>query len=182
MSTASELNNISENETEKLYNISESEYGNNYKDHLLEQYKIYLEMIDRISSRRQSVNSFFLSINTALITLLGYKIVISNTNHLIVIHTLVGLCGMILCYIWYRVIKSNKGLTSGKFKILHRIEKKLPVSPYDAEWEVLGRGEDPKLYLPFTSIEKKIPWIFLFIHFVYTIPSLFKFIQFLWNS
>src|ERR1700731_2937994 len=38
----------------------------------LEQYKLYLQMVDKIGDRRQSANSFFLSINTGLCALLGY--------------------------------------------------------------------------------------------------------------
>src|SRR5256885_4461010 len=38
----------------------------------LEQYKLYVEMADRISSRRLTANSFFLTINSAIIALGGY--------------------------------------------------------------------------------------------------------------
>jgi hypothetical protein len=38
----------------------------------IEQYKLYLELLDKVSERRQSANSFFLSINTGLCALLGY--------------------------------------------------------------------------------------------------------------
>jgi hypothetical protein len=43
-----------------------------YKIHILEQYKIYVEMADRISSRRNLANVFFLTINTTLITVVGF--------------------------------------------------------------------------------------------------------------
>ena len=55
-------------------------------------------------------------------------------------------------------------MNSGKFKVVHEIEKELPLSPYDAEWEALGRGNDPKLYLPFTRIEIWVPGIFGALH------------------
>ena len=35
--------------------------------HLLEQYKIYVEMADRISHRRAVANTFFLTFNTAVV-------------------------------------------------------------------------------------------------------------------
>jgi len=34
-------------------------YGNGYDAALLDQYKIYVEMADRVSARRMLVNSFF---------------------------------------------------------------------------------------------------------------------------
>ena len=43
--------------------MNPEKYGEKYKEHLLEQYKLYVEMADRISGRRQTANSFFLSIN-----------------------------------------------------------------------------------------------------------------------
>ena len=40
------------------------------------------------------------------------------------------------------------------------MEQHLPLAPYDAEWEAVGRGEDSKLYKPFTHVEMVIPWYF----------------------
>lgn len=156
---------------ELLDSNTEDEYGADYKSHLLEMYKIYLEMADRISSRRQSANNYFLTINTALVGLVSYlHLGIKTDNHF---YFLIALSGMILCFIWFRIIKSYKGLNSGKFKIVHLLEKKLPVSPYDAEWEAVGRGKDHKLYHPFTHVEMSIPWVFFCLHFVVFIMSFF---------
>ena len=44
------------------------------------------------------------------------------------------------------------------------MEKELPFTPFDAEWEAVGRGEKSELYLPFTEVEMKIPWVFAAIH------------------
>ena len=151
---------------EKLLALSEEKYGEHYRPHLLEQYKLYVEMADRISTRRQSANSFFLAVNTALVALvtyvqLGPKVVPEGN-----FYWLVAIAGMALCYTWYRLIRSYRGMNSGKFKVIHRIEQQLPLSPYDAEWETLGRGENPDLYLQFTRIEMRVPWIFFVLHFI----------------
>ena len=45
---------------DKLFINSEKEYGNDYKNHFLEQYKMYLESIEKTSDRRQSANNYFL--------------------------------------------------------------------------------------------------------------------------
>ena len=135
-------------------------YGSNYETHLLEQYKLYVQMADKISERRQTANTYFLTINTALVALLG--IVWPATEKLVDVlwYVIAGLAGMILCYSWYRLLRSYKDLNSGKFRVVGVIEKYLPLRPYDAEWESLGRGKNSKLYLPFTHIEAKIPWVF----------------------
>ena len=147
---------------EKLFTTPEEEYGESYKANYLEMYKIYLEMADRISSRRQSANSFFLAINTTIVGFVGY--VQFGAEKSLPFYYLVGIAGMVLCYIWYRLIKSYKHINSGKFKVVHEIERNLPMSPYDAEWEILGRGKDPKLYLPFTKVELRVPWVFFSLH------------------
>lgn len=149
---------------EKLLKKSEDEYGNNYRAHLLDIYKLYVDMADRISSRRQSANSFFLTVNTAIIAIVGY--VQMGIEKSAEFYWIVNIAGIILCFLWYRIIRSYKHLNSAKFKVIRAIEQHLPISPYNAEWEALGQGKEPKIYLPFTKIEMVIPWIFLALHFV----------------
>ena len=110
--------------------------------------------------RRQSANSYFLTINTALVGFVSYATKGDMTDYL----WLLAAAGMILSYLWYRLIRSYRDLNTGKFKVIHAIEKHLPLSPYDAEWEAIGRGEDRKLYKPFTHIEIGVPWIFVVVH------------------
>lgn len=116
-------------------------------------------MADNISARRQSANSFFLAVNTAVIGIAGY--VGGMTEDRIWV---IGLSGMALCYVWYRMIRSYKGLNSSKFKIIHEIEKQLPLAPYDAEWEALNSGGSRDRYLPFTNIEARVPAVFGTLH------------------
>jgi hypothetical protein len=42
-----------------------------YQAAVLEQYKIYVEMADRVSQRRGLTNTFFLTLNTAIFTAVG---------------------------------------------------------------------------------------------------------------
>ena len=44
------------------------------KEHLLEQYKICVEMADRISARRNLANVFFLTLHTAIFAAIGFSI------------------------------------------------------------------------------------------------------------
>jgi len=152
---------------EALYKTPASKYGAEYQNHLLEQYKLYVQMADKISERRQSANSFFLTVNTVLVTFLGLVASpdVGDNPGLVASPPLpwvlvVAVAGVVLCYSWYRLVRSYKDLNSGKFKVVHAIESRLPASPYDAEWEAVGRGEDKNLYLPFTHIEIYIPWVF----------------------
>lgn len=135
-------------------------YGAEYHTHLLAQYKLYVEMMDRISSRRHSTNTYFLSINTALIAFLGAASAVGLDVLSIGWTAFVAVSGLILCYCWYRLVKSYKGLNEGKFIVIQELEQRLPATPFTDEWKRIGEGKDPKLYLPFTRIESYVPCIF----------------------
>ena len=92
-----------------------------YQDHLLEQYKIYYESAEKISSKRQTANSFFVTINTAIIALVSYVHVGSSTSTKY--YWIVALAGVAISYMWYRLIRSYKDLNSAKFKVIHEIEE-----------------------------------------------------------
>lgn len=153
---------------QQLDNISED----HDKSQIIEIYKIYLQMADKISDRRQSANSYFLTINTVIVGLISYISFGGNIKNSDSFYMLASIAGMIICYSWYRLIRSYKDLNSGKFKVVHEIEKLLPISPFDDEWEKLGRGKDKSKYLPFTKIEIRIPWIFFSLHLIVFLKSL----------
>ena len=126
----------------------------NYQNHLLEQYKLYVEMADRISARRQTANSFFLSVNTALIGLFAYLRLNESLDFKrdAIWIAMVSIASILVNYAWYRLVRSYRDINAGKFTIINKIEELLPLSPYKSEWDVLGKGERADLYLPFTSI------------------------------
>jgi len=150
---------------EKMLFVSASDkYGDRYIEHLLEQYKIYINATEKISDRRQKSNEFFLGLNAALVTLLGFIATKTNQTDVNAILVLSSIAGITMCYLWYRIIVSYKGLNGGKFKVIHAIEARLPLALYDTEWEMLGRGEKKEIYWPFTHIEMIVPWIFITIY------------------
>jgi len=155
----------------EIYSKERGDYSDKYEDHALEQYKLYVEMADRISARRQTANTFFVSLNTILITMAGYAKSATSTEWFFYFVT--SLAGLIICYIWFRLVKSYKNLNSGKFKVVHAIERELPFKLFDAEWEALGGGRDNSLYQPFTHLELRVPWVFGVIHMLvvfYVLP------------
>jgi hypothetical protein len=48
--------------------------------------------------------------------------------------------------------------------VIGKIEERLPLAIFDAEWMVLGDGEDKEKYNPLTHIEQWIPWAFMLIY------------------
>jgi len=158
---------------QKLFVSASDKYGDKYIEHLLEQYKIYLTGMEKISDRRQKANEFFLALNAALVTILGFVITKQNEGDHIPIVKLAAVAGMLICYLWYRMVRSYKGLNEGKFKVIHMIEARLPLALYDTEWEIMGRGKNRKIYWPFTHIELLVPWIFIGIYVVLIMAAFF---------
>lgn len=162
---------------QKMLFVSASDkYGDKYIEHLLEQYKIYITSAEKISDRRQKANEFFLGLNSALVAVLGFIATKSEYAELVPVIPLAAIAGITMCYLWYRIILSYKGLNGGKFKVIHAIEARLPLALYDTEWEMLGRGERKDIYWPFTHIEVKVPWVFIGIYavlFLYTTYAFF---------
>ncbi len=126
----------------------------------LEQYKTYLKIFDGTSNRSQKSNEFFLGLNAAIIALLGY-VETKSLPHANVVFMLVPFVGISICYSWYRMINSYSQLNRAKFKVIHRIEQRLPLALFETEWHALGRGRDPKKYVAFSKIERNIPLTFI---------------------
>lgn len=156
-----------------LFNFSQKDYGEDYGKHTIEQYKLFVELMDRVTQRRLNTNTFFLTANTALIAALSglFTAHILSFNNFLVIDSLTAFAGVLLCVEWRGVIKSYTQLNQGKFEIIHRIEERLPLSMFKAEWEALGKGNDKKKYKPITKTEKFIPTVFIFLYLALAFSS-----------
>jgi hypothetical protein len=137
-----------------------------YQTALVEQYKIYVEMADRISARRGTANTFFLTLNTAIATAIG--VLWQHPAHAprwYLIPPWVVLVGQ--CLAWFWIIRSYRQLNTAKYAVVGALEERLPASPYySAEWTAMGQGEDPSRYWPLSHVEQGIP---LFFGLIYTV-------------
>lgn len=159
----------------RLFVSQSTQYGDKYIEHLLEQYKIYTSSAETISDRRQKSNEFFLALNTGLVALLGF---VANRAGNLQVSLSLGLsavAGGTVCYLWFRIICSYKGLNDAKYRVIHAIESRLPLALYDTEWESLGRGKDRRIYWPFSHIELWVPWIFIGIYFALALSMLLSY-------
>src|SRR5208282_2200561 len=143
-----------------LFAKNENEYGDAYKTHLFEQYKLFVESVEKTSDRRQQANNYFIAINTALISLIGLSFQIKILENVAWIKFILSVVGVIMCVIFWYLIRSYRQLNTGKFAVIHEIEKHLPLALYKYEWKVLGEGKDKRKYYPFSHIELLIPWVF----------------------
>jgi hypothetical protein len=168
---------------DELSGVSEAHYGDNYSDHLMTMYRDYVTSADNISRRRQIANTFFLSINTALLGMTAKEgIGIAIGGEMI---WLVSVAAIVFCLVWREMILSYSNLNSAKFTVINEIEKRLPVKPYYAEWE-LKKHREGSGKSTLTKVEKWVPYIFIGLHSVVVIVSvgaaaLSLFIQF-WSQ
>jgi hypothetical protein len=127
---------------------------------VLEQYKLYVEMADRVSSRRGLANTFFLTLNTAIVA--GVAAVLQHPPHHLRGLLAVPLVGLLAqCLSWFWTLRSYRQLNSAKFAVVGALEERLPASPYwSAEWAALGFGRDPARYWPLSHVESWIPALF----------------------
>lgn len=99
-------------------------------------YKIMVDSSERLVSRRQGVNTFFLTINGALLTASGLIVQSAGDQRLGGLGIAVlALAGVILCAAWRSLIRSFGQLNTGKFKVINTIERYFPAAIYAAEWE-----------------------------------------------
>jgi hypothetical protein len=142
--------------TNDIGQLANEVIGEDSHRQLFEQYKLYVEMTDRISQRRATSNTFFITDNAALLTVATwFKDDFGNYI------ALVSTVGVMISLIWCFAIRSYRQLGKGKFSVIHEIEKQLPLNLYRFEWDLLGKGESFKTYWPLSNVERVIPFIFV---------------------
>ena len=139
------------------------EYGEKYQDHLLEQYKLFVEMADRVSQRRDQSNRFYVTFVSAIAGLLMVLARFGTSVNGIwpVVFLISGLLGTALSFIWFLNIKSYRTLNSAKFEIINDLERQLPYQGYSKEWELLRPATGSPKYLQLTRIEQLVPAVII---------------------
>lgn len=147
----------------RLQSRTPEEYGDKYQDHLLEQYKLFVETSQHVSDKRQNANNYLLTLNSSLVTL--FVAFLSSFGH----HrwnVFIPITGLGVCFIWHSLVDSYKDLNTAKFAVIHELENQLPVALFRHEWYVCGHNrkktEKPveDMYVPLTHLERWIPLAF----------------------
>lgn len=129
---------------------------------VLDYYKLCIASVEQISNRRQTANSFFLTINTVLLSFLSYLSIESLTINYALFA--VSFAGVAICYTWRRMILSYRELNGAKFDVILALESKLPIGVYGAEWLLLEEGKNPAVHRPFSNLEVRVPNVFIILH------------------
>ncbi|WP_435855519.1 RipA family octameric membrane protein [Streptomyces parvus] len=132
--------------------------------HNLEIYKLAVEMADRTSARRATANSYFLTAQTALLSVGGLVGAYSPTGKWWTGAT-IALAGLALSIAWWLLLGSYRRLSSAKFKVINSIECSLPTRPFSMEWEILDSADGEqsgrrKKHLRLGVTERLVPGVY----------------------
>lgn len=108
----------------------------------LELYKLAVEMADRISARRALANTFFLTVNTGLVALLGGRS----------LRWYVAAAGIVFALAWWGLLQSYRKINWAKFQVINSIEPRLPFQPFSDEWHHLENTRAPRKLWPFRDL------------------------------
>lgn len=126
-----------------------------FKDHLIEQYKLCVQMADNVSNRREKTNKFYLTVLSGLLAVLSIVQTLADGIKDFMLFLFSALA-IVLCFVWKSNISEYKKLNSAKFKVINELEKELPYACFNTENEYLKNNN----YSTLTKIEKSIPIIF----------------------
>ncbi|MEU8029196.1 hypothetical protein AB0C13_11235 [Streptomyces sp. NPDC049099] len=135
---------------------------------LLELYTLAVEMADRVSARRGSANAFFLSVQSALVTLVGFGTPQFARSPWWV-PLAVASAGITLSVTWWMQLRSYRDLNRAKFKVILKLEEGLAARVFGDEWDILRRDPLPGRrgrYAELGTSERVVPLVFAVAHLI----------------
>lgn len=125
-------------------------YGDNIMEHL--DYSIYIsytEQANELTTKRQTINSIYITINSALIGFIA-----SSFGS---VGIALSCIGFVTSFIWMMLLISYRKLSKAKFQVIESMEKNMEFKPYYEEWQHIKRQK----YLNLTILETISSVIFL---------------------
>lgn len=130
-------------------------------DSVLDLYRLAVEMADRVSARRASANAWYVSLETATLSILGLLSGVERqtTSWVLVAVAAAGAC---IAVVWLVTLRSYQRLNSAKFAVIQKIEDRLPVQMYKQEWAILRPADTRRRrYHALSAVERTVPVVFL---------------------
>ena len=142
-------------------------------------FELAVEMADRVSARRATANTLFVTLHTALVAAIGLvrprrleTVGGSTTSRLVEDNfglVLTAVFGIVLAVTWFLLLKSYRDLNRAKFQVIDELEQDLPVPIFRREWDLLKK--DPikplrKRYAELGLVEQVVPLAFIVIYVI----------------
>lgn len=132
---------------------------------MAQQYQLMVQSSEKLVDRRQGLNTFYFTINGAIIAAVGFMFGNGLDAQLQAVGlATLALAGLVLAKAWWTLLVSFGQLNTGKFEVINTLEKHLGASIYTAEWVALGEGKDPEKYRSFTDREVWVPRVFFVVY------------------
>jgi hypothetical protein len=126
---------------------------------LLDQYKLFVEMADRLSARRLLVsNSYITMMGAGAFAYSAAPQYFKEFERFFQLGITLG-C-MILAAMWYATIAYYRDLSDAKFHVINEMEMLLPAQPFASEWKYLREERSNRRrtsFITLTWIEMRVP-------------------------
>ena len=144
-----------------LFRSGSESYGQSFGTHVLEQYKLYVQSAENVSSRRIATIRYMLTISAALVAVYGVQSATFGQGLWLLPIPAVGVASALA---WYQLIVSYKNLNDLKFDIIAEFEEHLPTAPFTYEW-----AQHSGRYKPVTGLERLLPAGFIALHVLFVV-------------
>lgn len=131
-----------------------------YSSLLMEQWKTANEMAANISTQRNNMNNFYMSLMSILVggVLLGDGVLKTNPDKISqsILYIFICCIGTVCCNKWIKQINSYKELNATKFEIINELERFLPANVMLCEWVRVEKKSSRKKRVVFSDQEISI--------------------------
>lgn len=152
-----------------IFAAPQDTYGHTYRQDFFAQYKLFVESVNYTSDLKLKLNTFFLTVNTGLITAIGLGFSAQKNIGPSVWHLLLPLAGILISVIWWGVAYSYKQRNVIKLRIIHCLEEQLPLALYRTEWALMEENHASFLKRFLFRIDLFIPFVFFICYLLFAL-------------
>ena len=164
-------------EADEEYSMARGRYGPNYASQLLEQYKVYAELTDRVGQRKEQVNRLYVTLFSALIAASSLAVVswpdkFTNITDKLFLVLPIGIIavGLSLVLAWFVSLVSLEKLLYVRLETIREMESGLAFPVFTEEIKK-WRSADPLSKFRVTPPVFALPVVFLAIFCVLSLVT-----------
>jgi hypothetical protein len=139
---------------------------------VLEQYKLYVDTMEKLVARRQTAHTVLLSANAFLTAVGGLLLTKEYLDKGLAAVGIFGVAvaGIALSYLWRQLSLHYGLIAEAKYDIIHAFERRLPALPFKAELLVLKARN----YSSMARREANLPFVFIVTYAVLALVAVYN--------
>ena len=75
------------------------------------------------------------------------------------------------------MLRSYSNINAIKYRLVQRMESRLPLRAFEVEWIEAGEGRDPKRYRPLSTVEQAVAVVVMLLYVVLGVWSIARLIR-----